>query len=197
MICASLTDKPSVIHSQGIDNLLAQVQSTNQITATISRDLLLLKNASSHDTKNDLCTTSAAHARDNKDPTKTRLLKRRDIVVSSFSGPFGRLSIRREVQDSVSKGYKGSFGLSQTQRESTWVFIPSFLSYAFDFRYLNSCGHAERTLRVYPVLSYLHPVWQMCRKGDLKGIQRLLGDKEVSPFSVDDTGNTLLHVSFP
>jgi hypothetical protein len=75
--------------------------------------------------------------------------------------------------------------------------LPSFLSYAFDFRYLNTCGYVERALRTYPVLPYDHPVWNMCWGGNLKGIQKLLSDRQISPFSIDDRGNTMLHVRAP
>jgi hypothetical protein len=81
-----------------------------------------------------------------------------------------------------------------TQSESTWIFMPSFLSCAVDFRYLNTCGYIERTIRTYPVISRRHPRWEMCFDGDVKGIQKLIGDRQISPFSIDIYGNTLLQV---
>jgi len=35
----------------------------------------------------------------------------------------------------------------------------------------------------------------MCEDGDLKGMQTILSEGQVSPFSVDSAGWTLLHVS--
>jgi hypothetical protein len=83
---------------------------------------------------------------------------------------------------------------SYTRDESTWIFMPSFFSCCIDFRYLNSCGYIQRSLRTYPVVRNDHPVWEMCWSGDVIGIQKLFTERQLSPFSVDPWGNTLLHV---
>jgi hypothetical protein len=164
------------------------------MTSSISKDLLLLKNGSSADTNYRLSVTATARIQGNNQQAKAKLSKRREIAFSSFSGPLGRLTIKREARASVFEDEEGLSNISRTQSGSTWVFIPSFLSYAFDFRYLNTCGSVERTLRTYPIISSWHPVWKMCEQGDLRGIQKLLSNREISPFSVDSYGRTLLHV---
>ncbi|KAE9365956.1 hypothetical protein N431DRAFT_385949 [Stipitochalara longipes BDJ] len=195
MLNLAMTTNLTIVHSHGFGHLLEQVTATNQMTTTISKNLLLLTNGSSTDTNYGLSATATARIRGNRGDTKVKLSKRQSITFSSFSGPFGRLMIRREAQDSVFEDEKGSSDISHAQSKSTWVFMPSFLSYAFDFQYLNTCGYVERTLRTYSVVQDNHPIWVMCWEGDLKGIQKLLSDREISPFSVNQRGRTLLHVS--
>jgi hypothetical protein len=104
------------------------------------------------------------------------------------------LIIKREVRISNFGDGEESSASNYTRSESAWIFVPSFLSRHFDFRYLNTCGHIERSIRTYPMIPDNHTVWNMCRMGDLNGIQKLLSARQISPFSVDSDGDTLLHV---
>jgi hypothetical protein len=166
---------------------------------TISRELLLSRNCSETDADNGLSATAEVSIQSRKGKAGFKLSKRQSITFSSFSGPFGELRIRRKISDSTFGGEEESSPMTAyAKNETTWTFIPSFLSYAFDFRYLNTCGHVERSLRTYPVLPDNHPVWGMCRSGDLKGIQKLLSDRQISPFCVNNSnGRTLLWVRSP
>lgn len=41
------------------------------------------------------------------------------------------------------------------------------------------------------------PIFNMCRYGDLEGIQNEFANGTISPFIVNEIGWTLLHVTFP
>jgi hypothetical protein len=168
------------------------------MATTISRELLLSRNGSETDADHGLSATAEVTNQSKKWKAGSKLSKRQSIAFSSYSGPFGKLRIRRKISDSTfGDEEEPSPKAAYAKNETTWTFMPSFLSYAFDFRYLNTCGHIERSLRTYPVIRYNHPVWEMCERGDLKGIQKLLSDRQISPFCVDSYGRTLLHVRSP
>jgi hypothetical protein len=80
--------------------------------------------------------------------------------------------------------------------ETAWVFLPSFFSRCVELKYVSILGSVQRSLRIYPLLPNSHPIWDMCRCGNLKGVQTLLSERQVSPFSVDSGGRTLLYVGF-
>jgi len=113
----------------------------------------------------------------------------------TYTSPFGKLIVRRVARSTNINGrvVQSSSG-TYTMDESNWVFMPSFLSSCVDFRYLSTCGNIQRYFRTYPVISDYHEVWKMCRTGDVQGIQGLISEGKVSPFSVDSEGSTLLHV---
>jgi hypothetical protein len=177
-------------------HLLEQVTATHRMTTTISKELLLVRNPSKNITTAGCSADAGASIQNSRPPAGSTFSKRRSMTVSTFSGPLGRLIVKKEVQSTNFGKEKESTSVNTRHSESSmWIFMPSFLSYAFDYRYLNTCGFVERALRTYPILPREHPVWGMCHWGDLTGIQKLLGKREISPFSVNERGNTLLHVS--
>jgi hypothetical protein len=167
------------------------------MATTISRELLLSRNGSETDADSSPSATAAVTIQSKKRKAGSKLSKRQSITFSSYSGLFGWLVIRRKTSDSTFGEGEPSPMTAYTNNETTWTFMPSFLPYAFDFRYLNTCGHVERSLRTYPVLPHTHPVWEMCERGDLKGIQKLLSNRQISPFCVSIYGGTLLTVRSP
>lgn len=72
-----------------------------------------------------------------------------------------------------------------------------FLRRALELRYLNSFGQISRTISTYSILPCGAPVFDMCIKGDLKGLQAVLDSGNISPLVVDEHGWTLFHVSWP
>jgi hypothetical protein len=185
-----------VVHAQSMGHLLEQVTATHRMTTTISKELLLVRSPPANTAIQECSTGAGANIQNSRPPAETMFSKRRSRTISRYSGPFGRLIVKKEVQNSSFGKEEESTSVNAHHSESsTWIFVPSFLSYAFDYRYLNTCGYVERALRTYPILSREHPVWDMCRRGNLTGIQKLLGERQISPFSVDKRGDTLLHVS--
>jgi hypothetical protein len=177
-------------------HLLEQVTATHRMTRTISKELLLVRSPPTNTAVEESSTDPEANIQNSRPPAKTMFSKRRSRTISTLSGPFGRLIVKKEVQNSNLGNEEESTSANTHHSESsTWIFLPSFLSYAFDYRYLNTCGYVERALRTYPILPLEHQVWDMCYWGDLTEIQKLLGDRQISPFSVSENGDTLSHES--
>ena len=72
---------------------------------------------------------------------------------------------------------------------------PTFSRKTFELRVLNSFGGISRSLSTYPVLSSEAPIFDICTRGDLLGLQVALSSRGVSPFVLDQYGWSLLHVS--
>ncbi len=71
-----------------------------------------------------------------------------------------------------------------------------FLKRAVELYFGASFASVPRALRVYQIINRRAPIFDMCRNGDLEGVQNELANGTVSPFVVDKYGWTLLHVIF-
>ena len=60
---------------------------------------------------------------------------------------------------------------------------------------MTSLSRISRTLNIYPIVEWIAPIFAICHRGDLQGLQALLSSGTVSPFVLDDSGRSLLHVS--
>jgi hypothetical protein len=121
--------------------------------------------------------------------------RRQSTNVFWYQTPFGRLGIRRKLQYTKFDGR--TEGEVATSSETSWIFTPSFLNRCMAFRSMNVFGSIERSFRVWQVIPTTHPVWELCEQGNLVGVQSLLTSRAVSPFSIDEYGETLLHVRYP
>ena len=65
----------------------------------------------------------------------------------------------------------------------------------FELRFSNSCGGISRSLSSYPILEGRAPIFDICRNGDLQGLQVALSSGDVSPFVLSQGGLSLIHVS--
>jgi hypothetical protein len=127
----------------------------------------------------------------------------RKHMVHSGTGPTNvnlssnnRACARRRASQSIvfQDGRNHSSEEAYNRTECTWMFIPSLFSCCIELRFVNLLGSLQSSLRTYPVIRYDHPVWDMCKSNDVEGIQRLFSNRQVSPFSVNFRGWTLLHV---
>lgn len=73
--------------------------------------------------------------------------------------------------------------------------MPSFLSRCVEIQYSSSLGVVAGAMRTYPVIPGDHPAWKMCETGNVLGLQTSFSAGSLSPYSVDDIGDSLLHVS--
>lgn len=73
--------------------------------------------------------------------------------------------------------------------------MPIFSRKALELRFRSSFGQISRTLSTYPILESTAPIFHICRMGDLKGLQVALSTRSISPFVLDEKGQSLLHVS--
>lgn len=108
--------------------------------------------------------------------------------------------------------YRGVFGVIATQEK--WISssrsasrtagkpVPAkrvltitspFLGRVVELYFGVSFASIPRALRVYQIMEFDAPIIDMCLSGDLEGIQNEFANGTISPFVVDDCGNTLLH----
>jgi hypothetical protein len=177
--------------------LINEVIASKQITTTVTKELVLLR-ASLMTPNNSSRYRGFVSAGDGQDRFARRTgskISRRRSVTTLYCGLLGKALVKR-ISQSTKFGYDGKSSLKFYRNcERTWVFMPSFLSTCVEFQYISAFGSIQRSLRTYPLLQYDHPIWDMCEDGDLKGMQTILSEGQVSPFSVDSAGWTLLHVS--
>jgi hypothetical protein len=120
---------------------------------------------------------------------------RQSLSLVIYENILGSVYIRRASQSIVFlDGRNHSSEEAYNRTECTWMFIPSLFSCCIELRFVNLLGSLQSSLRTYPVIRYDHPVWDMCKSNDVEGIQRLFSNRQVSPFSVNFRGWTLLHV---
>lgn len=138
------------------------------------------------------------------------------VTPGSFLSPYTRQTLVRRA-----RGFRTVFGSMIYQITSSGVethqssikggagpdeerrilLLPSFLSYSIEIHLRSSYGFVSRSLRTFPIVPPYHPAFQMCFDGDLKGLQRLFGTGQASPYSMTTKGIIagwgLLHVTAP
>jgi hypothetical protein len=165
---------------------------------TIKHELVLLRSdlaGKLDNSPNETPATLVGHTNDQGKSAKSRISKKQSMVFRRYSGLLGKLLIRT-VSESTSF-INSDIDSTETYSASTcsWAFMPSFFSHFIEYQSFSTYNFVKRALRIYPLIPEEHPIWRMCRVGDLKGIQGLLCTRQVSPFSVDIRGTSLLHVS--
>ncbi|PMD47170.1 hypothetical protein L207DRAFT_606278 [Hyaloscypha variabilis F] len=190
------------VHSDSMGQLYGQISTVNQITNNMSTELILLRrdleSKSPKNYKKTLDTAAGtAEIQQQRTMSGSMFRSKKSVTFQSCRSWFGKFLIRREYRtaefrEDESDSVQGTY----TTGVTTWKFMPSFVARAFEFQALSTCGSIQRSIRIYPIISGRHPVWRMCINGDLKGIQTLLSARQVSPFSVDEKGHTLLHVRY-
>jgi hypothetical protein len=177
--------------------LISDVMATKQITTTVTKELVLLRSSLTI-SNNPSRYSGFVGVEEGQKPLARRTgtkISRGRSVTTIYYGLLGKALVRRTTQY-TKLGYEdGKLSAeSHCKCERTWVFMPSFLSTCVELQYVSAFGSIQRSLRTYPLLRDDHPIWSMCRDGDLKDVQTILGERQVSPFSVDSAGWTLLHV---
>ncbi|KAE9363198.1 hypothetical protein N431DRAFT_524059 [Stipitochalara longipes BDJ] len=181
--------------------LQGQISTVNQNMNSISTELSLLRrNLVNVPQKTKPQKPDTTRDLDNEQWNSTTsgftVSKEQSTIVQTYTSLLGKLLIQREYQTANITGndLRSAQGTC-LKSQMTWYFAPSFLARAFEYKSLGARGFIQRVIRTYPVIPGDHPIWRMCRVGNLKGIQTLLSSGQISPFSVDDDGRTLLHVS--
>ena len=110
-----------------------------------------------------------------------------------YRGYFGSVDIQvKSTSLSTSKSCRtGNRAISE---EKTIKITPAFLRKTLELRLLSSFGQISRTLRTYPILEDSAPIFDICLKGDLRGLQIALSSGTISPFVMTEEGWSLLHV---
>ena len=83
----------------------------------------------------------------------------------------------------------------EVTNEKVIAVTPALFRKTFELRFSNSCGGISRSLSSYPILQGRAPIFDICRNGDLQGLQVALSSGGVSPFVLSQGGLSLIHVS--
>lgn len=180
-----------------METLNSEVRAANQLI-TVTQEMFLSRTMPTHVTS-----SSQKSASDGVQKAQNVLAKRPGTTISQkYSvttnttwGVWG-IVFKKTSQSAKVSNKHGEYLEGYTQSESTWVFIPSFFSQCVELKFSNTLGSVQRSLRTYPIIRENHPIWGMCERGDTTGIQTLLSKREVSPFSIDHYGRTLLYVGY-
>ncbi|KAM0794360.1 hypothetical protein BDR22DRAFT_695847 [Usnea florida] len=77
--------------------------------------------------------------------------------------------------------------------EKVIAVTPALFRKTFELRFSNSCGGISRSLSSYPIIEGRAPIFDICRNGDLQGLQVALSSGDVSPFVLSQGGLSLIH----
>lgn len=113
-----------------------------------------------------------------------------------YRGFFGRVDVQCKSISLGNSKYRNSESKAISEEQIIRI-QPLLLRKIFELRFMSSFGRISRTLTTYPVLEYGAPIFDICQSGDLQGLQVALSSGTVSPFVVDESGWSLLHVSLP
>jgi len=111
-----------------------------------------------------------------------------------YNGILGSVRTHKKSTRSI---YSSTTRQNQTEvvkEESSIIINSSFLRRGLELLFLNSFGQISRSLNIYPVLMANDPIFQLCKKGDIDGMQVAFSGGCLSPFVLDQYGSTLLHV---
>ena len=111
-----------------------------------------------------------------------------------YDGVLGTLVVYTRSRYS-SWPYESSSMEKETMQETSIRKTPRFVRRAFELCFVNYYGQISKTLRIYPVLTWNAPIFILCARGDMRGVQLALSSGKLSPFVVSTFGETLLHVS--
>ena len=111
-----------------------------------------------------------------------------------YRGFFGRIDIRsKSTSSSISNVHR--LRNRVIFEEKIVRITPIFLDRILELRFENTFGQISRGLRTYPILEQQASIFDICRRGDLQGLQVALTGGTVSPFVLDEFDTSLLHVS--
>ena len=119
----------------------------------------------------------------------------KESIFPWYMGKFGNIIIQTRlkiVDDDLKFHIVGKQSVSE---ERIIVLRPAFMKNQFELRFVNKYGHISRTLSTDCVVDYRAPVFDMCRLGDVKGLQDVFRSGSASLHVVNPLGMGLLHVS--
>ncbi|KAE8452504.1 hypothetical protein EG329_000407 [Mollisiaceae sp. DMI_Dod_QoI] len=183
-----MTTNLIVFHSHGMQKLLSGVAANNSATTGISQELVALRMEVATD---KYTPSNVSHARTRKPYAKAGFCRRPGSRKVVYKGILGVVTARIYAEsDDIVEGERSRSSYARDER--SWIIIPSFFSCCVQVHFTRSFGSVERTLRVYLIIPDHHPVWSMCYEGDVPRIQQLFSNREISPYSVNSGGVTLL-----
>ena len=111
-----------------------------------------------------------------------------------YRGIFGTITIQKKAKFSNQLPSLTAFENRPLAEETAIKITPSFIGRLLELRLASSLGKVSRNLSVYPIVPGGSPVFEMCRNGDIHGLQVGFSSGTMSPFVLDENGGSLLHV---
>jgi hypothetical protein len=126
-----------------------------------------------------------------------QISRRQTRTTSTYQTIFGTFYYRQQsALFNITREQNQMAAKALVQTESSFGFIPKFQASCVEFYRRNMCGSVSSCIRTYQAVDPSHPVFQMCSKGDIIGLQACFSDHSVSPFiKKGNSGRSLLHVS--
>ena len=114
--------------------------------------------------------------------------------VTWYWGVLGSVSIRTNRK--YTKKLRSSCVESEqpVNEEKVLTIRPSFLRHGYDLSFDTGFPSIPRNLRIYEIINCDAPIFALVAAGDLATLQKALQQGIASPFVLDESGYTLLHV---
>lgn len=107
----------------------------------------------------------------------------------------GTFSIKSRSTQSITKSDSTSITQYEIDEKTFKLELTRwFTSFNIELQALRRWGGWTYQLRHWRVISANSLLFELCKDGDLKNVQRLLGERLASPFDVSPEGKTVLHV---
>jgi hypothetical protein len=107
----------------------------------------------------------------------------------------GTFSIRSRSNRSITKSDSTSITQYEIEKKTFKLELARwYASFNIELQALRRWGSWTYQLRYWRVISANSLLFELCKDGDLKSVQRLLGERLASPFDVSPEGKTVLHV---
>ena len=111
-----------------------------------------------------------------------------------YNGILGNVTIQKKSKFVGSVLNVRAHNARSISKETVIVVRPSFLGNHYELHIVESFGCVSRTLNVDHFRDYKDPVFEMCRSGDISGLNEAFGGRRASPNTVNSMGTGLLHV---
>lgn len=144
---------------------------------------------------------TCANSRDGEDcplHMKVQTIGNSATSVNEYQFLLGKLSIKsRSSRPITRKCDSTSIKQFEMEKKTFKLELPRWLaSFNIELQALRRWGNWTYQLRHWRVISANSLLFELCQDGDLKNVQRLLGERLASPFDVSPKGHTVLHVSY-
>ena len=116
-------------------------------------------------------------------------------ILCWYTGILGNISLRTKskvVGDTLSVH---SVDRGSVCEERIIIFRPSFIKNQYELQSIDRCGKISRALSTDCVVDFKAPVFDMCRSGDIRGLEDAFTNRNVYLNVVNPLGMGLLHVS--
>ena len=127
-------------------------------------------------------------------PPQSRVISRERLFLW-HTGILGYVSVRTKSKFVDDTHNAHTVDKQFVSQERIIIFRPSFWTVQLELHFANTYGRISRTLSTDCVIGFKAQVFEMCRSGDLQGLQDAYNSGSVSLNVVDPLGMGLLHVS--